>query len=262
MAFAVIWQTGGYSLPLVGSRRWGPYRERIQHTSGPPLAGNCVWCPTNMIMEAVFFDAAGTLIRLKQSVGHSYAEIVRAQGVELDPAKLEEAFRWVWKQAAPPVHTGPAPDDDRGWWAALVDRVFERAGMTGRVGDCLFDQLYEHFAQPGTWEVFPDVRPALERLAVRYRLFVLSNFDRRLRRILAGHGLDRWFENMIISSEVGVSKPHPKIFRAALELAGVEPARCLHVGDEIHADGDGAQRAGMQFFHVQRPEQGLDRILR
>ena len=143
----------------------------------------------------------------------------------------------------------------------MVHQVFASAGAKGGVGTDLFDDLYAHFACPEAWEVFPDVSAALERLAVRCRLFVLSNFDRRLHRILDGHGLGSWFESMIISSEVGVSKPHPRIFDVALRAARVPPGSCLHVGDELKADGDGAREAGMRFFHVRRPEHGLDRIL-
>ncbi len=213
------------------------------------------------LINVVFFDAVGTLIRLKEPVGVTYSAISGRHGVALDPDRLEAAFRIEWARCPAPFHEGAAPDDDREWWRGLVNRVFETAGIEGGVESDVFDDLYAHFARPETWEVFPDVRPALERLAARCRLFVLSNFDRRLRRILEGHALDLWFDGLIISSEVGVSKPHPRIFEAALQAARVPPGRCLHVGDELEADGDGAREAGIHFFHVRRPERGLDRIL-
>lgn len=213
------------------------------------------------LIKVVFFDAVGTLIRLKEPVGLTYSAIAGRHGIVLDPETLEAAFRSEWAQTPAPLHEGAAPDDDREWWRDLVHQVFESAGAKGGVGSDLFDDLYAHFACPEAWEVFPDVSAALERLAVRYRLFVLSNFDRRLHRILDDHGLGSWFESMIISSEVGVSKPHPRIFDVALRAARVPPGVCLHVGDELKADGDGAREAGMRFFHVRRPEHGLDRIL-
>ncbi|MBL9142771.1 MAG: HAD-IA family hydrolase [Verrucomicrobiaceae bacterium] len=213
------------------------------------------------LIKVVFFDAVGTLIRLKEPVGSTYSAVALQYGIDLPPEHLEAAFRSEWARCPAPFHEGSAPDDDREWWRDLVNRVFETAGIVGGVGSDLFDDLYDHFARPDTWEVFPDVRPALERLAVRCRLFVLSNFDRRLRRILGGHGLDSCFDGMIISSEVGVSKPHPRIFDVALRAARIPPGSCLHVGDELKADGDGAREAGMRFFHVRRPEHGLDRIL-
>jgi putative hydrolase of the HAD superfamily len=78
-----------------------------------------------------------------------------------------------------------------------------------------------------------------------------------LRSILAGHGLDRYFEGMIISSEVGASKPDERIFRAALALAKASPEVCLHLGDERAADVAGAQAVGMAAQQVNRPEASL-----
>ncbi len=227
--------------------RMASFRQRLQFV-----------CPP---MKVVFFDAVGTLIRLQQSVGETYSRIAQRHGLTIPPETLESAFRLEWPRMATPVHEGPSPDDDRGWWKTLVARVFNSAGATVEVNDHLFGELYDHFAKPEAWQLFPDVLPTLERLATQYRLFVLSNFDQRLRRILAGHGLDRWFEDMIISSESGTSKPDERIFRIALQRAGADADECLHVGDDLQADGEGSRRAGIQFYHVQRPERGLDRIL-
>ncbi|MCB1632855.1 MAG: HAD-IA family hydrolase, partial [Pseudomonadales bacterium] len=69
------------------------------------------------------------------------------------------------------------------------------------------------------------------------------------------------FDGVIISSEIGASKPDPRMFKAALELAGCEAADCLHVGDDQRCDIEGALAAGMQAYHVIRPERGLDDLI-
>jgi putative hydrolase of the HAD superfamily len=219
-----------------------------------------------MAAKTLFFDAAGTLVHLRRPVGESYAQIAAGHGLETTAEVMDHAFRAAWKGSSAPLwpEGETSLDDDRSWWMGVVAVAFEQA--LGRPLDKnelrpLFEELYSHFARPEAWAVYEDVVPTLAALRERCRLFVLSNFDQRLRGILAGHGLDRYFEGMVISSEVGASKPHPRIFAAALKLAGAAPKDCLHVGDEQKADVEGAEAVGMAAYLVRRPERGLAGVL-
>ncbi|MBB5033191.1 HAD-IA family hydrolase [Prosthecobacter vanneervenii] len=215
-----------------------------------------------MALSTLFFDAAGTLIRPAESVGQTYAQHAQKLGIEADPETLMQAFRAVWKQTPPPLYPvgQPSADDDRGWWRTLVGDVFGRvhgAPLQESVLDELFDGLYRHFAKAEAWHVFDDVLPALEDLARDHRLLVLSNFDRRLHSILGGHDLLRFFDGVVISSEVGAAKPHARMFETALEAAGCQPGQALHIGDDVRCDLGGAQSCGIHAFQVKRPESDL-----
>lgn len=215
-----------------------------------------------MPLQTLFFDAAGTLIRPAEPVGKTYAAYALRHGIAVEPEPLMQAFRIAWKETPPPLHPAgqPAADDDRGWWLTLVGKVFGHvlgAPMAEAPLNDLFDQLYQHYAQPQAWSVFDDVAPALSALSQDHRLLVLSNFDRRLRSILAGHGLLPFFEQVIISSEVGAAKPHARMFQAALAAGGCSPHEALHIGDDVTCDLSGAQSCGIHAFHVKRPENGL-----
>ncbi|WP_395741350.1 HAD-IA family hydrolase [Prosthecobacter sp.] len=215
-----------------------------------------------MPLQALFFDAAGTLIRPAEPVGATYAQVARRHGLTVDPAALMQAFRTAWKETAPPLHPEgrSSEDDDRGWWRTLVGLVFSRvlgASVEEAALEDLFSELYLYYARPQAWSVFEDVVPALTDLARDHRLLVLSNFDRRLRSILAGHDLLRWFEEVIISSEVGAAKPHARMFQAALAAIGCQPHEALHIGDDATCDLTGAQNCGIHAYHVRRPESGL-----
>jgi putative hydrolase of the HAD superfamily len=124
-----------------------------------------------------------------------------------------------------------------------------------------FAELYDEFTRPGVWEVFPDVRAVLTRLARSYELGIISNFDRRLRCILDDIALTPLFRHVVISSEVGADKPDPFIFEHALALAGAQPHEALHVGDEPAADWEGAARAGLHVFRLKRPDLTLDHLV-
>jgi len=70
------------------------------------------------------------------------------------------------------------------------------------------------------------------------------------------------FSGMIISSEVGASKPHRRIFETALNMAGARPEQCLHIGDDASADVAGAVAMGIRVLHVRRPETTLRDLLK
>lgn len=118
------------------------------------------------------------------------------------------------------------------------------------------------FGTAAAWRVFPEVPEVLDGLRRRgFRLGVLSNFDSRLANIFRGHGLDRWFEVMVISSQVGADKPHPEIFRHAAGRAGLHPSDCLHVGDQEVLDRAAAEGAGLHARRIDRPGSDLRAVL-
>jgi putative hydrolase of the HAD superfamily len=208
--------------------------------------------------RAIFFDAAGTLIRLTAPVGTTYAEIARDFGAKADPVKMETAFRQSWKeQPARATIAGSREEDDRPWWRALA------LGALHRGCDPLpasfdeegwFDTVYRRYAEPSSWELFPEVLGCLEALSVRFPLGVISNFDRRLEAILSGHGVMPYFQSITISSVCGADKPAAAIFETAVASLGLTPADCLHVGDDPVRDRQGAEAAGMKCFLVDRPK--------
>jgi putative hydrolase of the HAD superfamily len=215
------------------------------------------------MIRIVTFDAAGTLIRLLHPQGKTYAETARLFGYDLDSDRVQEAFRITWKTFAPPPESmGPRPDDDRDWWRELVARTMETAHYPIAPFDDYFATVYQTFARPGIWELFPDVPHILAELSsLRIRLGVISNFDRRLYDILAQLNVRDAFEHLIISSEVGVRKPAARIFRVAAERFQVENGEILHVGDELGSDFTGARAAGLEALLVDHKTSTLSRIL-
>lgn len=103
------------------------------------------------------------------------------------------------------------------------------------------------------WLVYPNVSGVLDQLSAKgLGLGVISNWDPSAKPILASHSLLDRFDVIVISSEVGVSKPDERIFRIATELAGVDPSRCLYVGDNYYDDAVGAASVGMKCLIVNR----------
>ncbi len=208
----------------------------------------------------IFFDAAGTLIYLPQTVGYHYAFVGDRIGLRLDADALDAAFAAVWREMpARPAIDGPREDDDKGWWRDLVNRVLDRVApnVSGLNRDAYFEAVYGHFAEAGVWDLYPEVIEVLDALRGRFELAVISNFDGRLRMIFEHLGVSKYFAHIFLSSELGADKPDPEIYRRALRLSDVRPNETLHVGDDPERDWEGATAAGLEVFRVERRRNSL-----
>jgi FMN hydrolase / 5-amino-6-(5-phospho-D-ribitylamino)uracil phosphatase len=101
-------------------------------------------------------------------------------------------------------------------------------------------------------ELYPDVVPALDRLAARFPLLAVTNGNADVERI----GVRRWFAGVVSAAELGVAKPDPRIFHAACERLALAPDAVLHGGDDLEADVHGALRAGLRAAWVHRDLRG------
>lgn len=212
------------------------------------------------MIKAIFFDALGTLFYLTRTVGHHYALVGTEVGLALDAHQLDDAFYSAWKKMPHRAATlGPRENDDKDWWRHLVDLVLAQVAPSLREfdRDNFFEVAYEHFAETGVWELYPEVPDVLEQLHPRFQLAVLSNFDGRLRLILQHLGIAKFFEHIFISSEIGADKPDPEIYRRALKLIDLNPNEALHVGDDPERDWGAARAAGLSIFRLDRPTNSL-----
>ena len=93
---------------------------------------------------------------------------------------------------------------------------------------------------------------------------VLSNFPTYLHDVLKHFDLARFFDFVIISAEVGMAKPDPRIFDLVAEEADVPRQRLLYVGDHVGDDIEGARGAGLDAVLIDRrnhqPEAPCPRI--
>lgn len=249
----------------------GQGKRHLQRRQGPnPTAVTALRtlsprrCPRHELKPGVkkilFFDAVGTLFHLPRGVGWHYRDVAKRHACTLDEGLLNRSFREAWKEMASRPMTGTArPDDDKGWWRILVKRVLDRCQLAPEAlyRDAYFEELYREFTRPGIWELYPEVPEVLNALSRDFRLGIVSNFDGRLRSILGHLGLLKTFDPVIISSEVGVDKPHELIFQRALTQSGMLPAEAMHVGDDPICDWQGAAAAGLDVFRLNRPANSL-----
>lgn len=117
-------------------------------------------------------------------------------------------------------------------------------------------QIYlNHFED--NWHLFNDVISCLESLK-DHRLGIITNGDSvQQRQKLKSLGILDYFQVIVVSGDIGVSKPNPEIFIQACKLAQVQPTECFFIGDSMEADVQACEKINMNGIWLNRKHSGL-----
>jgi len=207
-------------------------------------------------VRAVLFDLGGTVI----SIDHPrIARYLAEAGCPPAAGWVGRAERAGRLEVDRLVRAGTPPPDP---WRAFWEQYLLAAGAAPAAVDGLFVRLVEFHRRQHLWN-----RPeagmveALGTLArLGYRVAAVSNSDGRAEWLLASLGLAGEFEFVVDSTQVGLEKPDPRIFRLACGRLGLAPEHCAYVGDLISVDVEGAAGAGlrpvlMDLYGSYRPDE-------
>jgi HAD superfamily hydrolase (TIGR01509 family) len=174
-------------------------------------------------------------------------EVGAALGVSITAAALDRSVDAATRavEGTAGVTTGR---NDRDRARVYLEALFTGAGVPAARMDEVARTLQRLHQEWHLWcRTMPGTRAALDRLrAAGLRLGVVSNSDGRVEEALTAAGIRDRFDVILDSALVGVEKPDPAIFRAALTALGVAPEEALHVGDLYDVDVVGARAAGIE----------------
>ena len=204
-------------------------------------------------LEAVLFDAGGTLVRIDfEWISAMLAEL----GLAIDAGTIRRAEvagrRAYDRSVGGPREGGSPPLGGVGDTRAYFGTTLAAAGVpTPRLDEALA-RCFERHAATGLWtRPLEGARVAIDGLAaLGLRLAVVSNSDGRAEMHLDDCDVRDGLEFVVDSHLVGVEKPDPGIFGHALDRLGVAAERTLFVGDILSVDAAGARAAGMAFVLV------------
>jgi len=202
-------------------------------------------------IQAVLFDALGTLIELRPPAPLLVRGLKERHGLDVEQAEAERAL--LAEMSFYRLNNQLASDADG--LRELRRRCAEvlRAQLPASAQALDLHDLNQTLLASLRFELYPDVRGALEALRARgLRLAIVSNWDISLHDVLNRTGLARLVDAAVTSAEVGSSKPAPEIFAAALERVRCAPAHALHVGDSPVDDVRGARAAGVAPILLRR----------
>lgn len=207
--------------------------------------------------KAISFDVGNTLLKAKPAVEVIYYNILKKHGCEKDEAQVRKIFfesldeyeRKIFKEDLD-LRTDDGEEEE--WWRRVDETIAGRCGAKSDLGE-ICNELWEEFKKAESWEPFHEVSEVLDGLKQEgYTLGVTTNWHTKLGKILEAHGISRFLDFSVISTEVGYKKPSVKIFERTLEKAGCEKAELVHVGDHLDTDYQGARQAGLRAVLIDR----------
>jgi len=207
--------------------------------------------------KAVLFDATGTLIEVREPVALSYARFAQSHGVDLAPARIDEAWNRVVAnrelRCFPDARPQDVPDLERKWWHEVVSATFHAADASVVFPDfdAFFAELFAWYATADAWRTRPGVITTLTRLReTGLRLGIISDFDYRLTDVLESLEIAGLFDAVVLAGSVGATKPDPRLFAATLTAMALSETEAVYVGDDPVRDLAGAEAAGIAAVDI------------
>lgn len=201
-----------------------------------------------MTLRAVLFDVDFTLAKPGPELGpEGYGRLGERFGLTLDPARYDAARA----AAIEDIQRRPELEHDEEVWIRFTEDIIRgMGGESDRARDCAV-AMTRAWERHENFDLYEDALPVLEELRRHgLKLALVSNTNRDLAEFIAHHALE--VDVALSSREHGLTKPHPTIFRAALDHLGVPPENAAMVGDSPQDDIEGARALGMRALLLDR----------
>ena len=214
------------------------------------------------MIKAVSFDFYNTLVDYDPPREEVQAAICREFGIEVAPQALRRAIPaaddFFYEEYTRLPLSKRSPEEKYDLYAEYETRLLNGAGVevSREVALKILTKFGLKLRQPeANLVLFEDVTPALTELKGQgLTLGLVTNVDFDIAPLAHKLGMLPYLDFLVTSLDVGVGKPDPAIFRAALERAGAEASEAMHVGDQYHVDVLGARNAGMKPLLLDRDD--------
>ena len=197
-------------------------------------------------IQAVVFDAVGTLIHPEPPAPLVYATVGSRFGSTLAPQTIAVRFAAAFQQEEAVDRTAgfrTSEDRERERWRRIVGHVLDDVTDP----EACFRELFDHFSRPEAWRCEPEAIETLEQLTERgYTLGLASNYDARLNRVVAGLPMLWTIPYVVVSSAIGWRKPAPAFFVRVCQELALPAQQILYMGDALDNDYAAAGAAGLR----------------
>jgi len=194
--------------------------------------------------KGIFFDADDTLFDYPKAERAALRACLREFRLRIEPGIFLDAYRRHNRDVWQAFERGETDQ------ATLRVERFRRLAVGLGISDLLVDRISAFYleALSGQPHLLPGALATVRALAKKFPLALVTNGIAAVqRRRFAASPITPFFQAVVISEEVGIAKPDPRIFAPALKKIGVEAGEVLYVGDSVTSDMAAARNAGMDF---------------
>ena len=216
------------------------------------------------MIKAVSFDFYNTLVQfwppleeIQQAACHEMGLTVQEDAITRGYAVADVLFN---RENEDRPISSRSEEERLEFFGRYEQLILETAGISVSID--LAQRVWKvAMSIPKDFVPFSDAVPALQQLRdAGYLVGVITNLRRNLDQLCQQVGLSPYLDFTVSSEEVGMEKPHPPIFMAALKRVGAAPEEVVHVGDQLRSDVMGAQGVGMQAVLIDRSGYGPDAV--
>lgn len=194
-----------------------------------------------MTLCNVFIDFGGVLVRTEDKGPRTRA----AERLGMTSRDLEKVI--FESETSQRASTGEIPEEAH--WQAVAETLRLPRPEADKV-------VNEFFAGDRADRTLLDF---LRGLRPERKVCLISNAWSGLRAFITRQGFADVFDHMVISAEVGLMKPDPRIYRLALEELGAKPEESVFI-DDVLANVEAARSVGMAGIHFTRPQEALEEL--
>lgn len=182
----------------------------------------------------VLFDLDGTLLGARRSKSEVMDECARDLGISgIARAEYKEAFRKVLNNTRADTRL------------LVFEKVLGDSELAEKMSELYRKRSMENYS------LYPEVKEVLENLSVRKGL--VTNGPKLVQwEKIRNFGLEKYFDSIAISGEIGISKPSKGIFEYALRSLDDGDEKCFYVGDVPETDVVGARNSGVVPILIDR----------
>jgi putative hydrolase of the HAD superfamily len=207
-------------------------------------------------VKTLFFDVGDTLVHRGERVTDSVITACRRLGIPVSPPPGIYDRVQAWYDAHRMAYSTAEGIHD--FVPRYLRAILRMIGARG-VSRAAFGEIHDYTDYLGTshYAPFPETLEVLEAARAAFgAIAVVSNWNVYLESFLENLGLRNYFEFVIVSDVVGAWKPDPRIFRIALERAGIGPDEVFYIGNSYREDVLGARAAGIETLFISRNGDG------
>lgn len=206
----------------------------------------------NAQYKAIVFDLHYTILRLSPSRGTVYQKIFKKHGFNVHPREIKKAFSTVWNnygdnkisEDSKNHHNEKSIEE---WWYDFHFKMLKKLGLKNKTIAEIINKEVSHqfYGNPKVHRIYDDAKKILPFLKKnKVKLALATNGYKSTNEIIDYFGLNKYFDHVFVSCDVGISKPDAKLYHLIAKKLSVKPEEILCVGDSYPTDVVGAIKSG------------------